>query len=243
MAPQADTNTALPRAILIDLDDTILDFGSSVEPTWRAVCDEAARQAEGLDSQGLFEAVSRTRDWYWSDTERHREGRMNLRDATRDIVHQALTGLGVDLPVLAQDIAESYRALREAHTRPFPEAIGSLVRLRGLGIRLGLTTNGAGPGQRAKLDRFGLPRLFDNVLIEGEFGVGKPDRRVYLSSMEALGSRPGETWCVGDNLEWEVEAPQRLGIHGVWVDSAGKGLPPGAGVTPDRVIRSLEELP
>ena len=215
----------LPKAILIDLDDTILDGISGLDSSWRAVCDDAAGRMEGLDSEALFEAILRTREWYWSDTERH------------------LEGLGFDLPDLAGDIAESYRDRRWASTRLFPGAVESLERLRGLGMGLGLVTNGPSSTQRPKLERFDLSRHFDSVIIEGEFGVGKLDSRVYLASMAALGSTPDQTWCVGDNLEWDVGAPQRLGIYGVWVDSAGTGLPADAGVKPDRTISSLAELP
>ena len=47
---------------------------------------------------------------------------------------------------------------------------------------------------------------------------------------------------VGDNLEWDVAAPQRLGIVGIWLDVLGTGLPEASAVTPDRIIRSLSEL-
>jgi putative hydrolase of the HAD superfamily len=47
---------------------------------------------------------------------------------------------------------------------------------------------------------------------------------------------------VGDNLEWEVVAPQRLGIHAIWHDVVGEGLPQGSPIRPDRIIRSLPEL-
>ena len=47
---------------------------------------------------------------------------------------------------------------------------------------------------------------------------------------------------VGDNLEWEVVAPQRLGIHAIWYDGYGVGLPPDWPIRPDRIIRRLKEL-
>ncbi len=47
---------------------------------------------------------------------------------------------------------------------------------------------------------------------------------------------------VGDNLEWDVAAPQRLGIFGIWVDYAGTGVPAGREIRPDRIIRSLSEV-
>jgi putative hydrolase of the HAD superfamily len=60
--------------------------------------------------------------------------------------------------------------------------------------------------------------------------------------LEAVGVTAGETWMVGDNLEWEVVAPQRLGIYAVWHDHLGKGLPEGSDARPDLIIRSLGEL-
>lgn len=118
----------------------------------------------------------------------------------------------------------------------------ALESLRAEGVSLALMTNGAGPVQREKVDRFDLCRHFNCVLIEGELGFGKPDERVYKNAMAALGTDASETWVVGDDLEWEVAAPQRLGIYTVWVDSTGGGLPPGRGVEPDRTIRVLADL-
>jgi putative hydrolase of the HAD superfamily len=47
---------------------------------------------------------------------------------------------------------------------------------------------------------------------------------------------------IGDNLEWEIEVPQRLGIYAIWIDAHGEGLPGGTSIKPDRIIRSLTEL-
>jgi putative hydrolase of the HAD superfamily len=80
------------------------------------------------------------------------------------------------------------------------------------------------------------------VQIEGEAGFGKPQEQAYLHAMQALGVEAHETWMVGDNLEWEVAGPQRLGIYGIWHDHLGEGVPPGSSVTPDRIVRSIAEL-
>ena len=44
---------------------------------------------------------------------------------------------------------------------------------------------------------------------------------------------------VGDNLEWEVVAPQRLGIFSVWYDGTAAGVPVSASACPDLVVTSL----
>ena len=105
-----------------------------------------------------------------------------------------------------------------------------------------MITNGSSAGQRAKIERFALEQYFDRILIKGELGFGKPEREVYLKAMAALGSGPADTWCVGNNLEWEVAAPQKLGIYSIWVDPTGAGTPPGSDVEPDRIVASIAEL-
>ncbi len=47
---------------------------------------------------------------------------------------------------------------------------------------------------------------------------------------------------VGDNLEWDVAAPQRLGLRAAWVDAPGQGLPPESPVRPDRILRAFTEI-
>ena len=136
----------------------------------------------------------------------------------------------------------SYRRKRDERAELFPGAVDALRLFRSLGIGLALITNGTGAGQRGKLKRFDLERHFDHIFIEGKTGFGKPEQEVYLMAMAALGSEPADTWCVGDNLEWEVAAPQRLGIYSVWVDPTGVGPPAGSGVTPDRIVASIAEL-
>ena len=72
--------------------------------------------------------------------------------------------------------------------------------------------------------------------------MGKPDEAVYRHALQALGAVPTEASMVGDHLEWDVGAPQQLGLRGVWMDRGGRGLPSGSTVRPHRIIRSLEEL-
>ena len=123
-----------------------------------------------------------------------------------------------------------------------PGAIDALRRLRDRGVALALLTNGDTQGQRNKIERFGLEPFFNDILVEGELGFGKPDERVYTRALSSLGLAPEESWMVGDNLEWEVAAPQVLGIYGIWNDFRRQGLPDGSTVVPDRIIHSISEL-
>jgi len=232
----------LPEAIILDLDDTILDDSGAVNESWEQTCRESAARIDGLDPFALLGAIERERDWFWSDSVRAREGRLDLRVASTRIVDQALVSLGYDLTGAGAEIANRYRDLREERISLFPGAIETIEWFRSLGIRLGMATNGSAAGQRAKIERFGLAQSFDRIVVEGEFGRGKPHREVYEELFTSLDAHPGKMWSVGDNLEWDVGAPQSLGVYGIWVDGAGGGLPAGAAVRPDRIISAIKDL-
>jgi len=233
----------LPKAILLDLDDTILaGSGALSMDAWAETCNRFAGRFDGVEPGTLLSAIEEYRGWYWGDSERHRTARLNMPLARREVVAGALERLGIVAPELAVEIGDFYAAHSDGLVHPFPGAIDTLQTLLEYGVRLALITNGMAGHQRAKVDRFDLARFFDCVLIEGEFGVGKPDDRVYAHALGRLDAHPEQTWMVGDNLEWEVATPQRLGMTGIWVDSAGAGLPESSTVRPDRTIRSLPEL-
>jgi len=125
---------------------------------------------------------------------------------------------------------------------PLPDAIETVRWLRESGRRLALLTNGAAAAQRRKIARFEIADLFDAILVEGELGFGKPDERVYHRALSALGVTPADAWMVGDNLDFDVAAPQKLGLSAVWIDVRGAGLPDESAVKPDYIVRSLAEL-
>jgi len=230
-----------PRAILIDLDDTILDTTLSSDRLWHDAA-EAFAQRLGHPVSAIDEALRKAREWYWADPQRNEIGRLDLFRARRDAVHNGFQRLGVNNLTLAEAFANHYSERRVGAMRPFEGAIDAIETLKARGFKLGMITNGKGSTQREKVTRFDLERHFDVVLIEGEFGVGKPHRDVFDHVLSELRIEPEHTWMVGDNLEWEVGAPQELGMTGVWLDWKQEGLPKKTTIQPDLIVHSLAEL-
>ncbi len=172
---------------------------------------------------------------------------MRLAEARREIVAGsfatlAQAGRRVPSADVARRLADRFSACRDEQMCLFPDALDVIDALKASGVLLALVTNGAAEAQRAKILRFDLAHRFDHVQIEGEHDFGKPDERAYLHTLDKLGTEARGTWMVGDNLEWEVTAPQRLGIYAIWFDSEGRGLPRDSAVRPDRIVRALSEL-
>jgi len=237
----------LPKAILFDLDDTLISAYNRPDLAWHSIAHEFSAELHPHDPAEVATAINLAADIFWADPERHRVGRLQLIDARATIIADAFeelakTGFTHPGDPVARRMAARYNAFREEQMHLFDGAHHVVDTFRARGVMLALITNGAAAPQRAKVERFDLTHRFHHIQIEGEHGFGKPEERAYRHALEALGVDASETWMVGDNLEWEVIAPQRLGIHAIWHDLVGEGVPEGSLARPDRVIRSLHEL-
>ena len=238
-----------PKAILFDLDDTLISPHHHRTIFWHDAITDVWREKEGLidlepkDIVDLVNKIDRSATEFWSIPDRHKSGRLDIRTARFTILDNAI---GSDERYDRNTrwlIADRCGALMFEKTTLFPDAISTLKQLKMEGIKLALVTNGASEAQRAKINKFDLEQYFLHVQIEGEAGVGKPELRAYEIAMEKLNVLAIETWMVGDNIDWEVIAPQKLGIFSIWRDPRGYGiLPEGTLAKPDRIITKLSEL-
>ena len=163
----------LPRAILFDLDDTILVAFGPAQSQWRRTI------AAFADQLGPIEAASTE---LWADPARHKFWRHRAGAARRRIVATAFAALAVaGHPVppeaIGDALADAYNSLHDEELSLFPDAHETLDKLKEVGVKLALITNGAAEPQRAKVVRFALEHRFDHIQIEGEHGFGKPEER------------------------------------------------------------------
>ncbi len=233
----------LPRAILFDMDDTlILSFKGHPRDVWRRTLDEFHADLDHAMLDHTADALYAAALEFWADSTRHKTARLDLVRTRREIAGIGLRLAGIANDVLAHQIADALHVLRDREIALFPHAHETLDQLRAAGVRLALITNGATEPQWEKIRRFEFEHRFDHIQVEGDVGFGKPETEAYHHALRAVGADAGSAWIVGDNLEWEVAAPKRLGIHTVWHDHTGNGLPENAPAQPDRIIRGLAEL-
>ena len=242
LAPEDKVGFMKPAAILFDLDDTILTCeGGDYLRLWMNSVEEHIHLFDGLSADVLFEEIRRVADEFWSDPDRHRRGRLDIRVSRQEFVATAASNLNHGNDEAAIQLADHYHE-KESHVVPFEGALETLEYFRQSSTKTALITNGSGDVQREKIDKYQLDQYFDAVLVEGEFGMGKPNPGVYAHLVQELGVSEQESWIVGDNLEWEVRVPQQLGFFAIWNDFRGKGLPADSDVVPDRIVNSIREL-
>ena len=66
------------------------------------------------------------------------------------------------------------------------------------------------------LHEFGFDGLFQQVIESAAVGIRKPDERIFLLAIEALGLQPDEVAVVGDSIKNDIEPAHRIGCHTIW---------------------------
>lgn len=230
----------VPPAVMLDLDDTIVQFSVQKAKYWNTVCSEFSSQLQQRGVTDFVPSVLRTSEEFWSNEKDHGKWRQNMKEARRIVVEDTLKKYGVVDDALSVAIADGYSAAKEEGCCPFPGSIETVERLKELGASLALVTNGSSASQRRKIEKFGLSRLFDHILIEGEQGYGKPDSRIFLDALAKMDVKPEDAWMIGDNQIWDIIPPQKLGMGTIWVNS--KSAPVIPEISPILTLGSLSEL-
>lgn len=233
-----------PTALIFDLDETLVHFGLLDDQFASAVniafpqAPTEARAALAANIANRYRATWNTKIWRADWRHSHR-----VRWIVSRVVAQTPAPVfGLSRAKAIEEILAGLVLVRR-DVQSLPQALETLAELKGRGLALALLTNGPAATQRPKIERYGLDRIFDYIQVQGEFGIGKPDERAYRTVLGALSVGPGQACMVGDDLEWDVAAPQRLGLAAIWHDYLGGGLPSRVKTPPYAIIRGPGDLP
>ncbi len=219
------------RAVFFDIDDCLYDSTLQAGMVRRNAV--RAMIAEGLDA-GEDEALGGLRDIvvrFGSNYSHH--------------FNELLKGLGYgeNPRIIAAGVA-AYHTTKAAYLVPFADTVPTLLELRDLGYRLGVITDGLPVKQWEKLIMLGLQHFFDVVVISGEVGISKPDKRIFEFSVDKMGFKPGECVMVGDRLDRDIRGANDVGMVTVQVlkgKYCGK-KPECEAEEPDAVVGELGQI-
>ncbi len=253
------------EAVLFDLDDTLLWDERSIEEAFHYTCLTAANR-EGIDAVELEKAVRQeARALYesyetfpftqmiginpfeglWAQFTAGEQPEFRKLEQIAPVYrkeawNRGLRALGINNEELGNELAEQF--VRERRNRPhfYEETLQILGELKGK-VKLLLLTNGCPALQQEKLD--GVPELapfFDQIVISGSFGRGKPDPSIFRHALELLNVQPEQALMVGDKLTTDIKGALATGITSVWLNRNGKTN--DSEIKPDHEIKHLSEI-
>ena len=215
--------SARVRAVVFDLDGTLLDTAPDIAAATNRMLDELGleRRDSGEIARYIGKGIPR-------------------------LVHRALTGESAgeaeaQLFERARSIFERcYGEESGRLTRPFPGVEEGLASLRALGLALGCVTNKAERFTLDLLERSRLAGYLECVVSGDSLPRRKPDPLPLLHACERLRATPAQTLVIGDSAN-DVQAARAAGCP-VWCVPYGynEGLP-AATLDCDRMVADLRE--
>ena len=211
------------RALTFDLDDTLWPFAPVAERI------EAAMEG-WLSEHAPATKVRFDRDGAMAMAETVRRERPDLANdvgaVRRETLRRMLTAAGEDPDRADEAFAVVYEARQRVDL--YPDVAPALDRLAAR-LPLVAVTNG-----NADLERCGVDHWFSGYLAAAEFGIAKPDPRIFHAACDGLELPPEDVLHVGDHLEADVRGALAAGLGAAWVHREVEGdAPPEAMRLPD----------
>ncbi|MFN4004821.1 MAG: HAD family hydrolase [Hylemonella sp.] len=219
------------RAITLDLDDTLWPIAPVIERAERALQDWLRPQAPA--TAGFLSDAARRLALRQRILAERPQAAHDLRALRRELLRRALQQHGEDVALV--DAAYEVFIGERMRVQLYADAEPALAWLAAR-YPLVAVSNG-----NADIHRIGLGRYFRAALSAQDFGVGKPDARIFHAAAQAAGVAAQEVLHVGDDPALDIQGALGAGMHAVWVNRAGAPWPHD-GYRPHASAGNLAEL-
>jgi HAD superfamily hydrolase (TIGR01509 family) len=195
-----------PRAVILDVDGTLIDTNDAHAHAWVDVCNEF----------GFPVAFGHVREMIGMGGDR---------------VLPALTGLAEDSEAGTEMKTRRGKLFRERYLpscRPFPRARELLERLRDDGMRLVVATSASADDLAALLKAAGVADLIEDAASSADAEASKPAPDIVEAALANAGVPAEQALMLGDT-PYDVKAANRAGVRcvalrcGGWDDAALNG--------------------
>ena len=198
---------AMIRTILMDVDNTLLDFNKCA----------SACMAEGLRELGLeyrpemFPAFTDINDRLWAEIEQNRLTREGLHHIRWPWIFDKL-GIEADGIAFERRFCE---LLFDSH-EPVDGAVELLQYLSGK-YDVYVASNASYAQQSNRLTLAGMAPFFKGLFVSSDLGAQKPSQAFFTACMERLGNPPKEeVLLIGDSLTADMRGGVDFGIATCW---------------------------
>ena len=218
------------KAISFDLDDTLWPIWPTIERAEKALHDWLGFNAPMATA--MFDNAGALRDIRDEIGASRPDLKSDLSALRRESIRLALSRAGEN-PLLADAAFDVFFAERQRVTL-YDDALAALDFLS---ARFPLVSVSNG---NADLRKVGLAQYFKAAISAHDFGVGKPDPRIFVAAAGALDIPPEHVLHVGDDATLDALGAINAGMQSAWLNRSDHLWPHE--VTPHLTLASLDEL-
>ncbi|MBB6729942.1 HAD family hydrolase [Cohnella zeiphila] len=235
--PISESSAGFPgkayRAVLFDLDDTLLDYGASIVHAMRKTCgDHGLFRNDPAGWEAFWAAFTEHNTRYWLDF----TGGGAVKSMPDVLKFSFRDALAEASEPLQGRLAECYWHYF-CETCLFEEGADVLLSALAGKYPLGIVSNGIGEAQRRRLKAGRIEDRFRSVVVSDEVGLRKPDAAIFERALAELEVKREEVLFVGDSLAFDYEGAIRAGIDFCWYNRRGEERPQG--VRPTYAVAKL----
>lgn len=219
------------KAVLLDVDNTLLDFNKSAGETIKSAFSEL-----GLNYSGrVFDIFLNTNDTLWR--------RIEEKEMTREELHRVRWNIIFGKLGIAADGAEMERLFLsrlEDYAIPVDGALDTVKYLSDK-YKLYTASNAPYAQQVKRLTLSGIIPFIERILNFEEQGINKPQKRFFEECLKKmLPAKREEIAIIGDSLSADIAGGKSVGITTVWFNRGGFATAP-SGLC-DYTVKSLAEI-
>ena len=229
------------RAILFDINGTLTDIltNEADENAYRTTANFLSYYGVDISSSTLKESFfNLNRLQRKMSPEEYPE--FDSAKIFADVISDYKTSFIADERALAQTASVVYRSATRYKLEPYCGVWDTLTILSKQ-YQLAAVSDGQSLWAEPELKAVKLERFFKFVLVSGDFGYRKPDRRLFDIAIKKLGVTPEETIYVGNDMYRDVYGARNAGLKTVFFKS-NQGEHSYCGAEPDYIIYDFRQL-
>ena len=191
------------KAIIFDLDNTLLDFIKMKQFSVKAAITAMNEAGLAVNEEKAYQDIF---DLY---IEKGWENQQVFDDYLNQTVGK------VSNKILAAGIV-SYRRAREATLLVYPNVNKTLIELIKMGIKLAVVSDAPSREAWMRLYYLNLHHVFEPVLTYDDTGVRKPSEKPFKMALDVLNVEPEEALMIGDWPERDVVGAKQIGMKTIF---------------------------
>lgn len=141
---------------------------------------------------------------------------------------------------IPQFLAQMYRGLSRFRLQLYPEVKNVLENLTKR-FRLGALSDAQSAWAIPEMKALGIDGYFSPIVVSGDLGFRKPDKRIFGQAIKGLGIAPQNLLFVGNDMYRDIFGARECGLTTVFF-SSNQGRKTYEGVEPDYIIYQFSEL-